>query len=104
MMELSLNSVCGNMLQERGIVHQRSYPYTPQQNGVIERKHRHMLEITRALRFQGSIPLKYWGQCVIAAAYLINRMPSRVLKGQSPYERLFGIKPILTHLRVLGCL
>ncbi|XP_049372613.1 uncharacterized protein LOC125837561 [Solanum verrucosum] len=89
---------------ERGIVHQRSCPYTPQQNGVAERKHRHLLEVTRALRFQGHIPLKYWGQYVLATVYLINRMPSRVLGGKSPYEKMYGSKPMLSHLRVLGCL
>lgn len=41
---------------------------------------------------------------MLAATYLINRMPSKVLGGQSPYEKLYGNKPMLTHLRVLGCL
>jgi len=97
-------NVCTTMFQELGIIHQRSCPYTPQQNGVAERKHRHLLEVTRALRFQGKIPLKYWGHCVLAAAYLINRVPSSVLNYQSPYERLYGSKPRLTHLRTIGCL
>lgn len=99
-----MNSVCATMFKERGIIHQRSYPYTPQQNGVAEKKHRHLLKVTRALRFQGQIPLKYWGQCVIAAAYLINRMPSRILGCMSPYERMYSIKPMLSHFKVLGCL
>jgi len=99
-----VNSVCTKMFKDRGIIHQRSCPYTSQQNGVAERKHRHVLEVTRAVRFQGNIPLIYWGQCVLATTYLINRMPSKVLGGQSPYEKLYGNKPMLTHLRVLGCL
>ncbi|KAH0679201.1 hypothetical protein KY284_020286 [Solanum tuberosum] len=73
--------VCANILKEKGIVHQKLCPYAPQQNEVVERKHRQVLEVTRALRFQGCIPLRYWGQCVIGAAYLINKMPSRVLGG-----------------------
>jgi len=48
--------------------------------------------------------LKYWGHCVLAATYLINKVPSSVLNYQSPYERLYGSKPRLTHLRTIGCL
>lgn len=71
---------------------------------MAERKHRHLLEVTRAIRFQGHIPIRFWGYCVLAAAYLINRMPSSVLANMSPYEKLYGKKPSLKHLKVLGCL
>ena len=87
-----------------GIVHESSCPHTPQQNGVVERKHRHILEVARALRFQGSIPIKFWGECVLAAVYLINRMPTSVLQGRSPYEVFHKTKPKLDHLRTIGCL
>lgn len=46
-----LESRCTDLVTSLGIIHQRSYPYTPQQNGVVERKHRHLLETVRALRF-----------------------------------------------------
>nr|XP_009778683.1 PREDICTED: uncharacterized protein LOC104227996 [Nicotiana sylvestris] len=64
----------------------------------------HLLEITRALRVQAHIPIKFWGHCVITAAYLINRLPSLVLKGCSPYELLYKRRPQLGYLRTLGCL
>ncbi|XP_055812079.1 uncharacterized protein LOC129881995 [Solanum dulcamara] len=99
-----VNSVCDNMFKTLGIIHQRSCPYTPQQNGVAERKHRHLLEVTRALGFQAKIPIRFWGHCVLAAAYLINRLPNSVLQFQSPYERLYGKKQGLSHLRTIGCL
>ncbi|XP_060202885.1 uncharacterized protein LOC132631316 [Lycium barbarum] len=71
---------------------------------LSRQKHRHILEITRVVRFQGNIPLKFWGHYVKAATYLINRMPSIVIGNISPYEKLHSWKPSLIHLRVLGCL
>ena len=81
---------------------------TPQQNGVAERKNRHLLEITRALRFQMNVPKFYWGEVVLTSAYLINRLPSRVLSGVSPVQvltRFFPSVPIMSSLqnRVFGC-
>lgn len=71
---------------------------------MAERKHRHLREVARALRFQGHIPIKFWGHYVLTTAYIINRLPSQTLDGTSPYEVFFGKKPCLNHLRTLRCL
>ncbi|XP_019244601.1 PREDICTED: uncharacterized protein LOC109224480 [Nicotiana attenuata] len=98
------NAQCATLFTSLGIVHQSSCVHTPQQNGVAERKHRHLLEMARALRFQAYVPLKFWGECVLTAAFIVNRLPSSVLSGKSPYEPFHGQPPSLTHLKVFGCL
>ncbi|XP_010451547.1 PREDICTED: uncharacterized protein LOC104733681 [Camelina sativa] len=85
-----------------GIVHQTSCVAMPQQNGRVERKHRHILNVARALLFQASLPIKFWGEVVLTAAYLINRTPSTLHSGRSPYEILHDCKPAYDQLRVFG--
>lgn len=87
-----------------GMERQSSCTDTPQQNGVVERKHRHLLEVARALRFQAHLPIQFWGECVLTATYLINRMPLTVLGNKTPYEVLFNKVPSYDHLRSFGCL
>lgn len=69
-----LSNKCIDLITSLGIIHQRSYPYIPQQNGVIERKQRHLLEIARAIRFQSSFSKHFWAEYFLATTYLINRM------------------------------
>ena len=68
-----------NFMASHGILHQTSCAYTPQQNGVAERKNRHLVETTRTILIHGDVPQYFWGDVVLSACYLINRMPSSVL-------------------------
>ncbi|GKD33846.1 ribonuclease H-like domain-containing protein [Tanacetum coccineum] len=90
--------------KDEGIIHQTSCAYTLQQNEIAERKRRHLLNVARSLLFQGGIPLRMWTKYILTTTYLINRLPSSVLNGKSPYEMIYKKHPSLSHLRVFGCL
>ncbi|XP_019229937.1 PREDICTED: uncharacterized protein LOC109210912 [Nicotiana attenuata] len=96
------NSECSNLFQSYGMIYLSSCVHTPQQNGVVERKHRHILEVARAIRLQGHLPLKFWGECIHATVYIINRIPLSVLSGKSSFQLMYGRAPSLQHLRVIG--
>ncbi|XP_019256000.1 PREDICTED: uncharacterized protein LOC109234449 [Nicotiana attenuata] len=65
-----------DLLTSLGIIHQSSCPYTPQQNGTVEKKHRYILEVARSLIFQSSVPMRFCGDCIRTTAYLINKLPT----------------------------
>jgi hypothetical protein len=70
---------------ETGILHQTSCVGTPQQNGIVERKHQHILGVTRALLFQSTLPKCFWSHTVSHAIHIINRLPTPFLQNKSPY-------------------
>ncbi|RVW22623.1 Retrovirus-related Pol polyprotein from transposon RE1 [Vitis vinifera] len=91
-------------LEAHGILHQFSYPHTPQQNGRAERKIRHLVETGLALMAQSFLPSKYWTYAFQTAVYLINLLPAKLLHFQSPIQAFFHKLPNYHHLRVFGCL
>lgn len=70
----------------------------------MERKHRHLLNVGRVLRFQANLSLKFWGESIKTTCYLINRLPTPLLFQKSPYEILHGRSQSYSHIRVFGCL
>jgi histone deacetylase 1/2 len=76
--------------QHTGISHRVSCPHTSQQNGIAERKHRHLVETGLALLAHSSLPLRFWDEAFLTACYLINRMPSPTLDNTTPLSRLCG--------------
>ena len=93
-----------SFISQHGILHQSSCAHTPQQNEIAERKNRHLIETARTLLFHYHVPFRFWGDVVLTACYLINRMPSSVLHDQIPHSLLFPDQPLyFLPLRVFGC-
>jgi hypothetical protein len=90
-----------------GIIHQTTCTDSPQQNGVAERKNRHLLGVTRSLLIGGHVPSYLWGEALNSAVYLINRTPSSVLNFRRPLDALsdhYTLPPVvLLAPRIFGC-
>jgi hypothetical protein len=87
-MEVNICLVISRRIFESKVLYTKQRVDTPQQNGVVERKDRHLLEVTRSLILDTHIPKSYWGDDLLTTTYLINRMPSRVLNFKTPLEVL----------------
>lgn len=79
-------------------------PYNPQQNGVIERMKRTLLERVRCLLIESGLPKQFWGEALSTAAHIINKTPSTSLDLQIPDELWNQRKSKYDYLRVFGCL
>ncbi|KAK4838535.1 hypothetical protein QYF36_014541 [Acer negundo] len=97
-----LSNQFNELCNEKGIERQLTIPYTPQQNGVAERRNRTLLEMVRSMMAQANLPVSYWGDVLLTAAYILNRVPSKSVTS-TPYELWTGRKPVLTNLRPWGC-
>lgn len=86
----------------KGIKRQLVTPYSPQQNGVTERKNITVVEIGRCLMNDKYLPKQFWAEAVNTSVYLLNQLPTRALEKMTPFEAWHGRKPETTHIRIFG--
>ncbi|RDX85041.1 hypothetical protein CR513_33823, partial [Mucuna pruriens] len=98
------SSELNSYLSSKGILHQSTCSRTPQQNGITERKNRHLVETARILLLNANVPTNHWGEVVLTVCFLINRMPSASLVNQISHSILFP-KDKLYHVppKIFGC-
>lgn len=98
-----VNREMANELAAWGIIHQTTTAYTPESNGVSERRNRTNFEPARTMLFHAGLPPEFWAEAYHTANYLKNRSPSRAVP-TTPHEVFHGTAPSGLNLRVFGCL
>jgi len=88
----------------KGIIYQTTCVETPEQNGIVERKHQHILNVTRALLFQSKLLAIFWCFVVQHVVFLINCIPTPLLNNVTPYEKLHKKLCDISSIRVFGYL
>ena len=93
-----------SFLKINGIIHRKSCPYTSPQNGLAERKLRHILETGLTLLAHSHLSNKYLVDSFLIAVYVINKLPTSILQNKSSYAKLYNKTPNCQKLRVFGSL
>jgi len=96
-----LNNELKDFYAEKGIIHQTTAPYTPEQNGKAERLNRTLMERVRAMLQDAKLPDNLWAEAVTTASYIRNRSPTAG-HAKTPWELFFGGKPDVSSMRMFG--
>jgi hypothetical protein len=96
------NSQIEGFLEDEGIKHEFSSPYTPQQNGVVERKNRTLLDMTMTMLDEYKTPDRFWAETINTACYSVNRLYLHRILKKTSYELLTSKKPNVSYFRVFG--
>lgn len=97
-----VNNMFKEYLDKEGIVHERTAPYTPEQNGRAERENRTIVESARSMLYTRDVPLDLWAEAVNCAVYILNRTSSSQTPNKTPFELWNGIKPQIGHVKIFG--
>jgi transposase InsO family protein len=88
---------------ELGVRRELTVPYSPPQNGVVERRNQTVMSTARSMLKAKELPGIFWGEAVTTTVYLLNRAPSKGVGGKIPYQLWTGSPPGVHHLRTFGC-
>ncbi|GJT14376.1 retrovirus-related pol polyprotein from transposon TNT 1-94 [Tanacetum coccineum] len=99
-----VNQTLREYYEKAGISHETSVARSPQQNGVVERRNRTLIEAARTMLIYAKAPLFLWAEAVATACYTQNRSMIRRRHGKTPYELLHDKPPDLSYLHVFGAL
>ncbi|KAJ0938184.1 putative RNA-directed DNA polymerase [Helianthus annuus] len=88
---------------KKGIVRQYSIPRTLEQNGVVERKNRTLIEAARTMLADSGLPLTFWAEAINTACYVQNRVLINPRHKKTAYEIMYKIKPLISYFKVFGC-
>ena len=91
------------VLDQHGIHHRLICPHTHEQNGVVERKHRHIVDMGLTLLATASLPRRFWVEAFPTSTHIINVLPTPVLHNSNPYTMLFNKNPNYVIFKVFGC-
>lgn len=92
------------LFKNEGIKWELTVPYTPQSNGVVERRNRTLTEKARTLLIESGLSKKFWAEAYSTATYVYNSTTPIPPEGKTPMELWTGRKPSVSHMRVFGCL
>ncbi|KAK1632593.1 hypothetical protein QYE76_006908 [Lolium multiflorum] len=98
------NYTLNDFLSDEGIRHQYSAAYTPQQNGVAERKNRTLMDMARSMMAEYKSRYNFWAEAISTACHSSNRLYLRKGLNKTPYEILTGNKPNISYFKVFGSL
>ena len=93
----------GEYCAMEGVQRHLTAPYTPQQNGVVERRNQTVLGMVRSMLKAMRMPGWFWGEAVLTAVFILNRSPTKSVDGITPYEAWYGLKPPVHFFRTFGC-
>lgn len=97
-----VNQKIKSLFTKEGIQVEYITPYTPEQNGRIERENRTIQECARTMLISSGLPKYLWPEAVRTATYLLNRSTNTNCVGSTPYEGWFDVKPDLSHIKIFG--
>ena len=94
----------GEYCADRGVRRHLTAPYSPQQNGVVERRNQSVVGMARCLLKSKGMPNEFWGEAVNTAVHLLNCAPTKSVSGTTPYKAWHGEKPAVSYFRTFGCI